>query len=90
MNHCDFPAATKGTACVRCGYALRRNYDALPSRVCDKQDEPLPKRGLGDIVAAGLSKVGITKTLVEAIVGGPCGCDERQEALNELGNRIGL
>ena len=90
MNHCEFPAATKGTLCVRCGFELRRDYGALPSRVCDKQDEALPKMGLGDMVAAGLSKVGITKPLVEAIVGGPCGCDERQEALNEMGKKIGL
>lgn len=90
MNHCEFPATTKGTVCVRCGFELHRNYDALPSRVCDEQDEPMPKRGLGDLVAAGLSSVGITKTLAEAIVGGPCGCEERREALNELGKKIGF
>jgi hypothetical protein len=46
-----------------------------------------PPRGLGDIVSDWLSSFGITKPRVEAIVGGPCGCDERQEALNEWGAR---
>ena len=62
--------------------------------MCDKQNEPLPQQeprmGLGDFVAAGLNKVGITKPMVEAIVGGPCGCDERQEALNDIGRHLGL
>jgi hypothetical protein len=43
-----------------------------------------PRPGLGDLAAAGLAAVGITKDRVEAIVG-PCGCDERQEAMNEFG-----
>lgn len=38
--------------------------------------------GLGDMVAAGLSAIGITKQRVEAVVGGPCGCPERQAAMN--------
>jgi hypothetical protein len=51
---------------------------------------PRPRPGLGDIVAAGLSAIGITKERVSAVVGGPCGCPERQEALNELGRRVGI
>ena len=43
--------------------------------------------GLGDMVAAGLSSVGITKERVSAIVGGDCGCHERQQKLNELGRK---
>ena len=89
MNHCEFNSTEKGTTCLRCGYELLRNYELLPSRMCDQQD--CPKRmGLGDYVAAGLSVVGITKPLVQQVVGGPCGCEERQEALNELGKKIGL
>jgi hypothetical protein len=42
------------------------------------------------MVAAGLSAIGITKERVEAVVGGPCGCPERQEALNALGRRVGI
>lgn len=49
-----------------------------------------PAPGLGDMVAAGLSAIGITKERVERIVGGPCGCDERQEWLNQVGRDMGL
>jgi hypothetical protein len=51
---------------------------------------PHPKTGLGDMVAAGLSAVGITKERVSNLVGGDCGCAKRQEALNELGRRVGI
>lgn len=46
--------------------------------------------GLGDIVAAGLSAVGITKERVSKALGRPCGCGQRQEALNKLGRRLGI
>jgi len=46
--------------------------------------------GLGDMVAAGLSAIGITKERVEAVVGRPCGCSKRAEALNALGRKIGI
>jgi hypothetical protein len=46
--------------------------------------------GLGDMIAAGLSYVGITKERVAAIVGGDCGCDGRQQFLNEAGRAIGI
>lgn len=46
--------------------------------------------GLGDMVAAGLSAIGITKERVSAVVGGDCGCGKRQEQLNELGRKIGI
>lgn len=46
--------------------------------------------GLGDMVAAGLSAVGITPERVEAVTGKPCGCKKRQARLNELGRRFGI
>jgi hypothetical protein len=50
--------------------------------------------GLGDIVASGLSAVGITKERAAAVaklVGiEDCGCSKRQQQLNELGHRIGI
>lgn len=50
--------------------------------------------GLGDIVAAGLSAVGITKERAAAaakIVGvEDCGCSKRQQQLNELGRKLGI
>jgi hypothetical protein len=51
---------------------------------------PHAKQGLGDIVAAGLSSVGITKERVSNLVGGDCGCAKRQEQLNALGRRVGI
>lgn len=41
--------------------------------------------GLGGRVEAALSFLGITKDRVEAWVGGPCGCEERKQKLNALG-----
>jgi hypothetical protein len=49
-----------------------------------------PPPGLGDMVAAGLSAIGITKERVSAVVGGDCGCAKRQEALNALGRKVGI
>jgi len=47
--------------------------------------------GLGDIVAAGLSAVGITPERVSAALGvKDCGCKQRQQKLNELGRRLGI
>lgn len=43
------------------------------------------KPGLGDMVKAGLSAVGITEQRVSAFIGRPCGCSERQAALNAAG-----
>lgn len=46
--------------------------------------------GLGDMVAAGLSAVGITPERVSKAVGKPCGCGRRKSALNRLGAKLGL
>jgi hypothetical protein len=49
-------------------------------------------RGLGDIVAAGLSSVGITKERVQRVANAvgikDCGCAKRQAALNRLSDRL--
>lgn len=45
-------------------------------------------KGLGDIVADGLSAIGITKERVSKIAGRDCGCKKRQEALNRLGKSV--
>lgn len=39
---------------------------------------------LGDLIERALSSVGLTKGRVEAFLGAPCGCTERQEKLNAL------
>lgn len=43
---------------------------------------------IGDWIAGGLEKVGITKQRVSKVAGGDCGCSHRQEKLNEIGNKI--
>jgi len=48
------------------------------------------RRGLGDLVAAGLAAIGITPERVSAVTGRPCKCKQRQQALNELGRSIGI
>lgn len=50
-----------------------------------------PKPGLGDMVKATLSAVGITEARVSKAIGKPCGCGKRAAKLNELGHRyLGL
>lgn len=47
--------------------------------------------GLGDMLKAGLSAVGITEERVSKALGKPCGCSKRAAKLNELGHRyLGL
>lgn len=48
------------------------------------------KPGLGDMVKAGLSAIGITEERVSKVIGRPCGCSKRAEALNALGRKIGI
>lgn len=50
-----------------------------------------PQPGLGDIVAAGLSAVGITPERVSKALGvKDCGCKRRAEALNRISRRFGI
>jgi hypothetical protein len=60
----------------------------------DTESESYPKHkreghvtppGLGDIVSGWLSAFGITPERVSAVIGGPCGCEQRKEALNDWG-----
>lgn len=55
---------------------------------------PRTKPGLGDIVAAGLDAIGVTKERVQAVASAvgvkDCGCKKRQEALNNLGRKFGI
>ena len=66
-----------------------RVVSALDGRRIEK-----PKPGLGDMVAAGLSAVGITKERAQAVASAvgvnDCGCRKRQAALNRLGEKLGL
>jgi hypothetical protein len=51
---------------------------------------PRAKPGLGDMVKAGLSAIGITEERVSKAIGRPCGCSKRAESLNALGRKIGI
>jgi hypothetical protein len=52
---------------------------------------PRAKMGLGDMVSAGLSAIGITPERVSKALGvKDCGCKKRQQQLNDLGRRIGI
>jgi hypothetical protein len=63
--------------------------DEVADRVRTLQERLRP--GLGDMVAAGLSAVGITPERVSAALGvKDCGCKKRQQQLNDLGRRIGI
>jgi len=49
------------------------------------------RRGLGDMVSAGLSAIGITPERVSKALGvKDCGCKKRAEALNRLGRNLGI
>ena len=79
MN-CDIDP--ESLACRVCGGRVTRPH---VKRNCT----PL-KPGLGDMLKAGLSAIGITEERVSAAIGRPCGCSERAEKLNELGRKIGI
>ena len=84
--------------CLQRGYTLEDVAACIISRdgdsiTVDETHSSYPrqrKAGLGDMVAAGLSAVGITKERVSKAIGKPCGCAKRQEALNALGRRLGI
>ena len=82
MINCDIDPSS--LRCRVCGAAVsaphvRRNCGTPP-----------PSVGLGDMVKAGLSAIGITEERVSKAIGRPCGCSERAEKLNELGRRVGI
>lgn len=67
-------------------YITRGNYEAIRAKYA--------RPGLGDIVAAGLSLLGITKARAQAVAQAvgvkDCGCSMRQALLNKLGEKLGL
>ena len=76
-------------ACPDCGRVVKTTHP--PDRVRAECRAASPTiRGLGDLVEAGLAKVGITKRRVAKILGTCGGCDRRQQFLNKLGRVIGL
>ena len=83
MRDCNFN--NDAVTCGKCGFRgpsrdARRNCPGATHRSI----------GLGDMVAAGLSTIGITKERVSKAIGRPCGCGKRAEQLNELGRKLGI
>ena len=88
--------------CRQRGYTLEQVRPCIVSEDGDRMvvDETHPayphkRAGLGDMVAAGLDAVGITKQRVQAVASKvgikDCGCAKRQAAANRLGHKyLGL
>ena len=87
--------------CRQRGYTLDEVRPCIVSEEGDRLvvDEthpayPRAKPGLGDMVAAGLDAIGITKERVQAVASKvgikDCECEKRQEALNNLGRNLGI
>lgn len=85
------PCVDGVAACGNCD--LRVPCSSIVHHVCKKEKRTkAAQRGLGDMIAAFLSAVGVTEERVSAIVGGDCGCKRRREFMNRVGkfmNRIG-
>lgn len=81
--HCTFVIDGDKMRCSACGYAIKSTYKNV-RRQCRRN------LGLGDMVKAGLSAIGITEERVSKVIGRPCGCSKRAEALNALGRKIGI
>ena len=88
---CEWAKSPAGWKCKTCGRVVDSSHSENgPLAFCVGVSLKL-RRGLGDRVASVLDAIGITKQRVEAVVGGPCGCPERQAALNAAGAKwLGL
>lgn len=84
--------------CRERGYTLLEVQPCIVSQIGDRLvvDEHHPAyprkrgRGLGDMIADGLSAIGITKKRVAKVFGKRCGCKKRQARLNQIGRRLGI
>lgn len=77
MN-CHWKSLSKGSKCVYgCGYALHRDYDQEPLRLCS----PRPSLSWGTKVAVFLAKRGFKKKP-------GCGCERREETINRWVHRF--
>jgi hypothetical protein len=85
--------------CAERGYTIEEVSGCVVSQegdvlVVDETHAAYPRHkkpvGLGDMVAQGLSSVGITPERVAKITKKPCGCKKRQEKLNEFGRKFGI
>lgn len=70
--------------CYRC-WAANEVVALFPVYRWREGEGPPPRRGLGDVTAAVLKKIGITPERVMKITGSPCNCNSRQAAMNRWG-----
>ena len=73
-----------GRLWAMCHEGKSSEVDAILARAQRKPSQAA-SRGLGDTVSQALSAVGITEERVQAWIGKECGCPERREKLNKLG-----
>jgi hypothetical protein len=83
--------------CRERGYTLDQVRACIVSQDGDKVtvDEthpayPRKKLGLGGMIKAGLSAIGITEERVSKAIGKPCGCSKRAAKLDQLGRKFGI
>lgn len=98
---CPLPHSSAGAVCPVCGFELLHTLPKVPKVVCGSfGNNPKPPKattsfqGLGDLVEAGLTRIGITKESWIAwkdAHGWPptCNCDARRIWLNEFGRKFG-
>ncbi len=55
----------------------------MPKKTAEKKSQEIKSTGLGDTVEKVFRKTGIDK-VAKAVLGDDCGCDKRQELLNDL------
>lgn len=85
MKLCKFEAADPNVyRCTVCGAVV---ISHTPNIYAPCKEQPM---GLGDMVKAGLSAIGITQERVAAVLGTCGGCEQRQEALNQFGRSLGI
>jgi hypothetical protein len=87
-GYCHRHGVNKGRAWHRLCQTSEKHWQAWEEGRGAGQVRHVP--GLGDYVAAGLEKLGITKQRVSRLLGRPCKCRERQRRLNELGRVVGI
>jgi hypothetical protein len=76
--------------CIPAAVFARLPYPPTATREGDQYCWDAPTPGLGDRIAAGLAAIGITEARLTRLLGRPCGCNQRQARLNELGRRLGI
>jgi len=98
--NCEFITTDKTNVlqCTVCNRPMQSKYPPCKThRMCKTEGVTQAKPSLfqqlkagllGDVTEAILSGVGLTKERWQEIIGGPCGCGERQQWLNKVGQAL--